>query len=208
MPLPSSENDLKRRARRRLIGAVALTLVAVIVLPLLLEDEPPPASSLAVHMVTAPDSSADRALQPAKSDAPDVAASQVPSIASLPVQPPEPKPESAKPESAKPESAKPESSKPKTQSASVQPPASPVPPSKPAAASSDVYLVQLAALADAGKAEELKARVTLLGLPAFTDKVGKLTRVRVGPYTARETAVAAAAKLAENKIAGGQVISK
>mgnify|MGYP000883464927 CR=1 FL=1 len=29
MPPPSNEQDLKRRARRRLIGAVALTLLAV-----------------------------------------------------------------------------------------------------------------------------------------------------------------------------------
>src|SRR5574340_258748 len=54
MPPPSSENDLKRLARRRLIGAVALALLAVIVLPLLLEDEPPPTSTLSVHMTTMP----------------------------------------------------------------------------------------------------------------------------------------------------------
>ena len=54
MPPPSSENDLKRLARRRLIGAVALTLLAVIALPLLLEDEPPPTSALSVHMAEAP----------------------------------------------------------------------------------------------------------------------------------------------------------
>jgi DedD protein len=44
-------------------------------------------------------------------------------------------------------------------------------------------------------------------LPAYTDSVGKLTRVRVGPYPSREAAVAAAVKLAENGMAG-QVVAK
>ena len=47
-------------------------------------------------------------------------------------------------------------------------------------------MVQLAALSDADKAQALKARVAKLGLPAYTDAVGSLTRVRVGPYPTRE----------------------
>jgi DedD protein len=68
-------------------------------------------------------------------------------------------------------------------------------------------VVQLAALSDAAKAQTLKARAAQAGLPAYTDTVGKLTRVRVGPYTSRTAAVAAAVKLAENGMAG-QVLTK
>jgi DedD protein len=44
-------------------------------------------------------------------------------------------------------------------------------------------------------------------LPAYTDTVGNLTRVRVGPFPTREAAMAAAARLAENDMAG-QVLAK
>src|SRR4030042_206067 len=118
MPPASSENDLKRLARRRLIGAVALTLLAVIVLPLLLEDEPPPASSLSVKMAAAPQPALD----------PDAG-------------------------------------------------------------------VHLAALSDPIKADALKGRAVLAGLPAYTDKLGNLTRVRVGPFPSHEAAETAMKKL-------------
>lgn len=200
MPLPSNENDLKRRARRRLIGAVALTLLAVIVLPLLLEDEPPPASLLAVRMAAKPAPSPTLAAAPTLQNEPiAVAAPSVlpqPAEQPVPAQKPEPKPVPVKPETPK--------SSPKP--APVKPVEAPEPPAKPAAVR-NVFVVQLAALSDATKAEALKARAANAGLPAFTDKVGSLTRVRVGPYPTRAAAVAAAVKLAENNMAG-QVLTQ
>ncbi len=211
MPLPSSENDLKRRARRRLIGAVALTLVAVIVLPLLLEDEPPPASSLAVHMAAAP--KPEPVVQPIQTPEPVVSAEPVPAA-------PVPQPEPVKPE-PKVEPTKP-APKPKPQPAPAKPEPIKPPPSKPApvpqpvaapdakpkpADVQETFVVQLAALSDVDKAQALKARVAKLGLPAYTDALGSLTRVRVGPFNTRTAAVAAAVKLAENGMSG-QVLTK
>ena len=204
MPLPSNENDLKRRARRRLIGAVALILLAVIVLPLLLEDEPPPASSLAVRMAATPATYPEPVLQPAQLNEPDVApappALPQPVVQPAPTQKPEPKP------ALKPEAVKAEPDKPTPEPTPAKPVATPEPAAKPAAVS-DVFVVQLAALSDAAKAEALKVRAAKAGLPAFTDKVGNLTRVRVGPYPTRAEAVAAAVKLAENNMAG-QVLTQ
>jgi len=212
MPPPSSENDLKRRARRRLIGAVAVILLAVIVLPLLLEDEPPPASSLAVRMAVAPMRVPEVLEQPDQADT-DVAdvvqASPAPSHAALQPAPqaepvkPEPK---LKPESTKP-ILKPEHAKPTSPPHSVQAAKTPVSQAK-LAASSEVFVVQLAALSDSSKAQALKARAAQAGLPAYTDSFGTLTRVRVGPYSSREVAVAAMAKLAANGLTGGQVLVK
>jgi DedD protein len=208
MPPPRSENDLKRHARRRLIGAVALTLLAVIVLPLLLEDEPPPASSLAVRMAAAPDAVPGQVAQP---EQPDVAAA--PSISPDPepetqaVSPPEakagPKPEPVKAEPAKAEPAKAEPAKAEPAKPVATPPA---PQAKPAPAG-EIFVVQLAALSDPAKAQALKTRVAGTGLPVFTDTVGKLTRVRVGPFPTRAAAVAAAVKLAEQGLSG-QVVAK
>lgn len=203
MPPPSSENDLKRLARRRLIGAVALTLLAVIALPLLLEDEPPPTSALSVHMAEAPAPVPEQAAAPVSAAEP---ASSTPSQPAPPAEPakpvarPEPKPEAepVKPEPVKAEPAKPQSK--------PHPVAAPVPQKKPAAAS-EMFVVQLAALSDGAKARELKARAALAGLPTYTDTVGSLTRVRVGPYPTREAAEAAAGRLAENGMTG-QVLAK
>ncbi len=205
MPPPSSENDLKRLARRRLIGAVALTLLAVIVLPLLLEDEPPPTSTLSVHMAEAPTPVPEQ-----QAVAPVPAAEPAPSAPSQPAPPPpepakpaarlEPKPEG---EPVKPEPVKAEPAKPQPK---PHPVAAPVPHKKPAA-TSEMFVVQLAALSDGAKARELKARAALAGLPTYTDTVGNLTRVRVGPYPTREAAEAAAGRLAENGMTG-QVLAK
>jgi DedD protein len=214
MPPPSSENDLKRLARRRLIGAVALTLIAVIVLPLLLENEPPPTSSLSVHMAAAPAPVPDQTAQPERTD--QAAAVAAPATPALPEPPSPPSP----PEPAKPLS-KPAPPHEAAKPAPVEPvkvePAKPAPkPPKPAAApahqlkpeaAGEMFVVQLAALSDGAKAHELKARAALAGLPAYTDTVGNLTRVRAGPYATREAAVAAVEKLRENGMTG-QVLSK
>ncbi|TXH76349.1 SPOR domain-containing protein [Thiobacillus sp.] len=202
MPPPSSENDLKRLARRRLIGAVALTLLAVIALPLLLEDEPPPTSALSVHMAEAPApvSAAEPASSTPSQPAPPAEPAKAEPEPAKPAARPEPKPEAepVKPEPVKAEPAKPQSK--------PHPVAAPVPQKKPAAAS-EMFVVQLAALSDGAKARELKARAALAGLPTYTDTVGSLTRVRVGPYPTREAAEAAAGRLAENGMTG-QVLAK
>jgi DedD protein len=196
MPPPSSENDLKRHARRRLIGAVALSLLAVILLPLLLEDEPPPASPLAVRMTTAPDP------LPEQADTPDVAdatPSPEPETDSKsgPTAEPEPKVEPVKAEAARP------TPKPQPSTPVAATPAQ----SKPAAASVE-FVVQLAALSDSAKADALKGRAVMAGLPAYTDKLGDLTRVRVGPYSSREAAETAVKKLADNGLPIGRVVAK
>jgi DedD protein len=76
------------------------------------------------------------------------------------------------------------------------------------AARGDAYVVQLAALADSTKADSLKGRAVLAGFPAYTDKVGTLTRVRVGPYKSRDAASAASTKLAQHGLASGQIVAQ
>ncbi len=55
MAVQVAEADFKRRARRRLVGAVALTILAVIILPLVLDKEPPPLGPLNIQMPPAPE---------------------------------------------------------------------------------------------------------------------------------------------------------
>lgn len=216
MPPPSTENDLKRRARRRLIGAVALTLLAVIVLPLLLEDEPPPASTLAVKMAatSASDAREDAALSgetkpldaPIVADATRLADSQPDVTEAAPVVPAPVNPaSSAEPSTPAPAKSSPPAPKPATRP--VAKPAETLAPQAKPVADSESYVVQLAALSDASKANALKARAAKSGLPAYTDKVGTLTRVRVGPFATREEAVEASVKLAEKGMVG-QILAR
>ena len=210
MPAPTSEDDLKRRARRRLIGAVALTLVAVIALPLMMEDEPPPAAKLEVRMPggKSPDF-VPIAPQPAT---PPVAAIAPETSAAPPTQT-ESAPEQAAPStSVEIPPTKAEAEKPKpTVEQEAKKPAKPNPPlkdeSKTTVEKNTAFVVQLGAFSDASKTRELKQQVDDLGMSSYTDKSGELTRLRVGPFTTRDAASAAAAKL---EMAGmhGQVMSK
>jgi DedD protein len=214
MPAPSSEDDLKRRARRRLIGAVALTLAAVIVLPLLLENEPPPAGRLEVHMplvagaskvteatltlpaepgIALPEVHGVKPLEPiAKAPEPEL-----PHTKTVHQTPPAQKPKAVIPPELK-KPAKPNAVI-KTESKSVHVPG--------ATATTTTFVVQLGAFSDAAKTAALKNRAADLGLSSYTDKSGALTRVRVGPFPSRQAAIDAAVKLAEAGM-NGQVMPK
>ncbi len=213
MSTPASEDDLKRRARRRLIGAVALTLAAIIVLPLLLENEPPPAGRLEVHMP--PVASSTQPIEPAKVEpkqvepkpvelVPEPAAVNMPPIAEpdvpaahKPALPDKPKSKPkvlAEPETKpKPKSNAPDKTESKKHSADKPSPAA--------------FVVQLGAFSDSAKTAALKTRAADLGLPTYIDKSGALTRLRVGPFPSRAAAAEVAAQLAEAGISG-QVMAK
>ena len=223
MPAPTSEDDLKRRARRRLIGAVALTLAAVIVLPLLLEDEPPPAGQLEVHMPPV-------AELPQAGQAPIAPIAPPPEpAATAPDVPPAPTaPETAgtdRPDSSPAASAQTKPTKLVEANASENPLSKPDPADKPKSDPVDTpkpdpvdtpkpakpvtsgFVVQLGAFSHADKAVELKNRVENLGLASYTDRSGALTRLRVGPFSSREAAIEAAQRLSENGVQG-QVMPK
>jgi DedD protein len=118
---------------------------------------------------------------------------------------PAPKIEAVKPELPKP--AVPVPQPPKPASKPVAKPATTTPAEAKPAAESKTFVVQLAALADSTKAQALKARADETGLPTYTDRVGNLTRVRVGPFDTHDAAMAAAVKLA-GKGMPGQVTAK
>jgi len=194
--------DLKKRARRRLVGAVALALLAVIVLPMVMDEAPKPLTQDIQIRIPSQDSAAPAARVPVP--APQVTA---PSVADVktdlkPETPSETKSESAlasaKPappadpvkavEEPKPQAveAKPES-KPETKS-----------PAK-ADAQREQWVVQLGAYKEQGNVKLILSKVKELGYPAYTERVdsehGVRTRVRAGPFATREKAERAQAAL-------------
>ena len=218
-------DELRRRARRRLIGAIVLALAAAVLLPLLLENEPKPLGddvSIQIPPIdsgkfinplspgTGPDPKVrsdggavgipapaveSTAQPPAGNDATPASpnASTSSAGASAPVAP-TPAPTAPETKSAAPESQPAASSAP---SESKQPQSAEAKPS-PAKASGS-FVVQVAAFSDRYGARSLVIKLKRDGFPGYTEAVdtdkGTLHRVRVGPYSSRDVADSARAKL-------------
>jgi DedD protein len=200
-----AEIELKKRSRRRLVGATALALLAAVVLPMVMDHEPKPAGQDIQVRIPSQDTGgfASRIL-PTKP-----AATPLPAPESKPTTAPAPE---AKAEAQKPEAPKPAAEAPKPAPeaakavAKVEPPkvaSAPVAASakaeKPAAAAKAPQAApKPAEKAEAGKAEEARAAAALAGneheqwvvqLGAYKEAgnvkslVSKLKQLNVPTYT-------------------------
>lgn len=181
------EIQLRKRARRRLVGAVALVIAAVVILPLALDHEPKqggqaieiriPSENSAGEFTpkVVPEIAAPVAVAPEKPM--PVPQAQPTPVAEKPMEKPAEKPVAKKPE-PKPE-AKPESK--------PEPKVAPRP-----AANTETFVVQLGAFSDPAKAKQRQQSVTSNGIKAYTEVLktdkGEMTRVRAGPFATREAA--------------------
>ena len=234
----------KKRARRRLVGAIGLALAVAIGLPMILDSEPKPlASDIEIRIP----SKAQGVSMPAPAPAPAlgagmdeseqvIAAPQPPPVLPSIVMPatdaspqpapvplpaqkveapaPEPKPV-ARIEPKPPQEAKPEV-KPEVK-LEAKPPAKTVDSTRalailegrPVAKAEVNYVVQVAALATQDKVDELQERLKAAGIASYTQKIstaaGQRIRVRVGPFSSREEADKALAKLAKLGLNGSLV---
>ena len=187
------EFNLRRLSRRRLIGAIALVLLVVILLPVVFDSEPAPSAGNNIDLripgkdnapefqpkinlpeldrmaseVAATSAVESTAVTPA---APVAATASKPAV---PVVPPlvvsKPKPE-VKPQPA---------AKPKVESKPV---------AKPQAVPKSGWVVQVGAFANLDTARNLQMKLYKLGYHAYTEKAGSVVRVRVGSYPTQEAA--------------------
>jgi DedD protein len=183
--ITDEESKLKRQARRRLIGAISLTILVVVLLPMVLDSEPPaPTQDIELQipdkdkvgefvpkMVLPPLSAIDAASQPAS--APVIA----PLLDTKPVAV-QPKTEIKPAITAKPAVE----IKPKVKQAEVKPKVEAKPAAKPAAKSHAGFVVQVGAFANADAAKKLHEKLHNQGYPSYTEKSGDKIRVRVGDY--------------------------
>jgi DedD protein len=207
--------QLKKRARRRLVGAAALALFAVIVLPMVMDREPRPLSQDIQVRIPSQDSTgfASKLLpgkpaatpmpapepkpvdQKAETQAKPEAAPAAPTAVPVPAKPAEKPPvQDKKPEAAekpaphvtKPEAA--EKSAPKTAADA-----------KPASDGGGQWVIQLGAYKEAGKVKNLMSKLKGINVPAYTERIetpqGALTRVRAGPFASQEAAEKARGRL-------------
>jgi DedD protein len=202
--------DLKKRARRRLVGAAALALLAAVVLPIVMDQEPheatedvqiqiPPqeGENFAARNITPPAESAAAVAEPDTATSDPVPAEPEQAPAPPVVVAPAPNADAA-PVPSRQAPAKQESPAPSEAARAAAILNGQLAPAAQAAGA----VIQLGAYKDAASARALRDKLKAAGFAAYTEKAGEATRVRVGPFAARDEAEAIAAKLAKAGYSG------
>jgi DedD protein len=229
--ISDEELQLKKRARRRLVGAVVLVTAVAVILPMVLDSEPRPVNQNVDIQIPSPDSGEFKP----KAGAPATTAPESTTAKVTPKSAPDAPPSSAA--NSPPAAAKPIAAAPPTavSEPAPAPSAKALPKSEPTPVKADAqegtktgtasakaqakggskdsatapaaaYVVQVAALADAARAKQLQKQMTGAGLKTYTEVVatqsGEVTRVRAGPYPTREAAEKARAQLQKAGLEG------
>lgn len=223
-PPSPDEQALRRRARRRLVGAIALALLAVVVLPMVFDPEPRPMGNNVDIRIPGQDAPFESAPATPPAAAP-AAPAPMPAPAATPEKP-APAPTPAKPEpAAKPapaNTAKPDKKpaaqakpapkveakatppkpevKPKPVEAAkpveaVKPPAEKKPAGSKTAAAGQAYFLQLGVFSSEANAKQMAAQAKKAGFKASIMPVGGQFKVWIGPIPDRAKALDYEAKL-------------
>lgn len=185
------ELNLRRKARRRLIGAFAFTLAVVVILPMVLDSEPKPTGKDIDLRIPSPDKVGEFVPGAAVSEvagttpqvSPSVVATPVPlatAVIATPAQAPDVKKPLATPVlQAAPKAPlhKPADAPKLTETRSVDKPAS-----------EEDYVAQVGAYSNPSTAKQELNKLKKWGFKAYTEKAGDKIRVRVGPYPDRDKA--------------------
>jgi DedD protein len=178
------EIQLRKRARRRLVGAITLVIAAVVILPMVLDSKPEPRSQEIDIRIPSEDFAGDftPGVGP-RIEAPLIAGSEE-SVTW--VQQDQQKKSVSPTESAqsthesieKPVAASPDSKAESGVAKVIAPP--------------DAFVVQLGAFSDPAKAKQQQQGLIPKDIKAYTETLktdkGEITRVRVGPFRTREEA--------------------
>lgn len=220
------------RARRRLVGALVLLIVGVIAFPLVFETQPRPIGAqtpvegvvrevVAAAPLAKPPAAVERLPTPEPvAAAAEAAPTPVAVAAPTPAPTVAPTPEPAPPPIVAPAGTTP-----------ALPAVAPTPASTPSAAADSArakallegtptdpaaspgsgrFVVQVGAYAATAPMREVRAKVEKLGLKTYTQVIenadGKRTRLRVGPFSTRAEADAAAARLKAAGLPGNLLV--
>ena len=190
------ELNLRRKARRRLIGAVALTLAVVVILPMVLDSAPKTTGKDIDLSIPAPDKVGEFVPRVAVSEVAvtlplagsAVVASPAP-LAAPAIATPVQIPDAAKPivapsqqNKAVPSNVQPSLHKPQESQKSIATRNADKP------ASVEAYVAQVGAYSNSDTAKQELRKLKKWGFKAYPEKVGDKIRVRVGPYADRDKA--------------------
>jgi len=210
--------QLKRRARRRLVGAIALVTFAVIILPLILDKEPGPAGPpLSVQIPSQESGGFNTSIAPPAAAVPATPAATLAPAAPAPAPAPAPE-KKADAAPVKPEPPPQKANEPAPKAAPAAASEAAKPPDKAdverarAALSDQTWVVSLDAFAEKKNVNQLRAKLSAAGVKSYTEAVktskGELTRVRAGPFASKEAAEKARAKLNAMGLRPGAVTSR
>ena len=209
MSIDEQEIQFRKRARRRLVGAIALVLLMVTVLPMVLDDRSAnlpqqeieisipsqdddeftssvtpynPESETAVQAETLPETIPQDALA---TETPAVAEADAATAAKTPA--------------------------PVVDNKSI-PASKPIPIQSTAKSSSPTYSVQIGVFSDAANVRQLEGKLKAQGLQPSTEKLqtaqGEKIRLRVGPFASRELAEEAMGKIKAASLSGMIITNK
>ena len=189
------EFNLRRLTRRRLIGAVALVLLVVILLPVVFDSDPAPTAGNGIEL-RIPNKDSVGEFQP-KINLPELekmasAVAAASDVASVPVVTSPPVTKVVPTPVAKPVVSAQTVSKPKPE---AKPKVEIKPVTKPHAVPKTGWAVQVGAFANADTARNLQVKLYKEGHHAYTEKAGNVIRVRVGSYPTLEAAEKVKSKL-------------
>jgi DedD protein len=195
--ISEEEIQLRKRARRRLVGAIALVILSVVVLPMILDDEPKPEQQEIDILIPSEDlvddgypwmmpegdsKAGEATIEPnlgkplpfssqSDSEEEDALSSRY-SAESVPVP------------AKKPLLATQSQQQPALRDSAVK--------DTPAKTSEGAFVIQLGAFSDVSKARQQQQNLVENGVSAYTEtiKIGnnEMTRVRIGPFPTREVA--------------------
>jgi DedD protein len=171
-------SEIRRRGRRRLIGAIVLVVLAVVFVPMILDSEPKPRQGqLALDIppkdtappLPPPATPAKAAVAPAKQELVTPAKAGVQETSAKASVPPPPAKQEAKAETA-----------PKLEG----------------------FAVQVGAFKDEEKLAQARQKLAAAKIPHFVERRGDLNRLRAGPYSTREAAEKALASIKAASLEG------
>jgi DedD protein len=196
-PVSAEELQLKKKARRRLVGAIVLVLLVVVFVPMFLDREQrPQKQDIDIRIPPIP----------GQSQSPQPVVPPPEPAAALPPAPAPDKP-SAPPVPSASETA-PAPSPPLAAAVAPEPAPKPVEATrKPEAKTTDSYVIQVGAFSDPANARHLVDKLKAEKVPAYTEPVktpqGEKTRVRAGPYPTMAAAETGRARLKTLKLLPG-----
>jgi len=197
VPKPSvseEELQLRKRARRRLVGAIVLVLLVIVVVPMFLDhtEHKQPVQDIDVRIPPIP----------GQQTPPN------PPAATPPAAPPAQQQPAAQPPPTPPAQAKAPS--PAETEVAISPPIVPAPKPEPAPAAKaapqarEGFVIQLGAYSKSATAKQLVRKLKAQKFPAYTEPVktpqGTRTRVRAGPYSTMDAAEKARERLGSLKL--------
>lgn len=195
--LTEDELNIRRKARRRLIGAAALTLAVVVILPMVLDSEPKPTGQDIDLRIPDPDKVGEFVPSVPIPEQPplviDPVVQGISATTELPKTPAVPAKEQVAgknlPEAA-PVKTPVVASKPAKVVETPKPKIVEAPKSKVAekSAGTEGFVAQIGAYSNADTAKQELIKLKKWGFKAYTEKAGDKIRVRVGPYASREKA--------------------